>query len=144
MLCDWPTVDALADVQKLSTTATDAKTRIIALRGAIRLIPLQDVSNQQKMADFKKAQALIERNEEKRLLLGVLPTVATADSLAMAMSYVDDAGTKTEACFSAVAIADKIVGQNKAEVTAAMEKVLKATDNADVKKGARQTLNKAK
>ena len=144
MLCAWPTVDALADVQKLSTTATDAKTRIIAVRGTIRLIPLQDVSNQQKMADFKKAQPLIERNEEKRLLLGVLPTVATADSLAMAMSYVDDAGTKTEACFSAVTIADKIAGQSKAEVTAAMEKVLQATDNADVRKGARQALNKAK
>lgn len=143
MLCNWPSVDVLADVQELSRSG-DRKVRILAVRGMIRLIPLQDASNEDKMADFRKVQKLIERDEEKRLLLAAMPTVPSAEALSTAISYVDDAATKNEACFSAVAIANEIATRNKAEVTDAMQKVLKATDNADVKKGAMDALNKAK
>ena len=144
VLCGWPSAEALPEVLKLTKTATDRKVKILALRGAIRLIPLQEGSVEKKLAGFKEVLPLIQRDEEKRLLLGSLATVPTSEALAMAMSYLDYAATKNEACFAAVAIAEKIVGQKPAEVREALQKVMKATDNRDVTRRARATLNKAR
>jgi len=91
----------------------------------------------------KQADALIERNEEKKLLLGALGTVSSVEALSMAMANLDNRGTKNEACFAAVAIGNNIAGQNPREVTEAMKKVLKSTTNRNVTKSARQALNQA-
>ena len=144
VLCGWPSVEVLPDVLKLTKTATDLKIKILALRGAIRLIPLQDAPVREKLAGFKELLPLIQRDEEKRLLLGSLATVPTSEALAMAMSYLDGASTKNEACFAVVAISEKLVGQKPAEVRKALQKVMKATDNRDVIRRARATLNKTK
>jgi len=144
ILCGWPSAEVLPDVLKLAATASERKVKILAVRGAIRLIPLQDASVDKKLAGFKEIMPLIQRNEEKRLLLGSLATVPTSDALAMAMAYLDDASTKNEACFAAVAIAEKIGATNAAVAADAMEKVLEATANNDLKKRARAVLNKAR
>jgi hypothetical protein len=144
VLCGWPSAEALPDVLKLTKTATDRKVKILALRGAIRLIPLQEASVEKKFAGFKELLPLIQRDEDKRLLLGSLATVPTSEALAMAMSYLDYSATKNEASFAAVAIAEKIVGQKPAEVREALQKVMKATDNRDVTRRARATLNRAR
>jgi hypothetical protein len=141
ILCGWPSVEALDDVLRL-TTASDRKVKILALRGAIRLIPLQDASVAGKLGQFKELEPLIERNEEKRLLLGSLAEVPHKDALEMAIGYLDNAATKNEACFAAVAIAEKIATKDKSEVADAMKKVLEATTNNDLKKRAKQTLDK--
>jgi len=60
------------------------------------------------------------------------------------MSHLDNAATKDEAAFAAVAISEKIVGQKPGEVAEAMQKVLKATKNRNVVKRGRAVLNKAK
>ncbi len=143
ILCGWPSAEVLPDVLKLAKTASDRKVKILAVRGAIRLIPLQDASVDKKLAGFKEILPLIQRDEEKRLLLGSLATVPTSDALELAMAYLDGASTKNEACFAAVAIAEKI-GAKNAAVADAMEKVLKATANNDLKKRARAVLNKAR
>jgi HEAT repeat protein len=144
VLCGWPTADALPDVLGLTRKATDNRVRILALRGAIRLIPLQDTSVQKKLAAFKEILPLVQRNEEKKLLLGALGTVPSAEALSMAMKHLDNPATKNEACFAAVAISEKIVQQKPREVADALRKVLQATDNRNVTRRARQILNTAK
>lgn len=144
LLCDWPTPDALPDVLELTRTATDPKVKILAIRGAIRLIPLQNISQQKKLTSLKEIVPLIKRNEEKKLLLGSIATTPSVEALKMAMSYIDDPATKSEACFAAVAIAEKITAGKSPEVTRAMRKVLKTTDNNGIRKRARKVLNKAK
>jgi HEAT repeat protein len=144
VLCGWPTADALPDLLELTRTATDRRVRILALSGTIRLIPLQDVTVQKKLAAFKEILPLVQRNEEKKLLLGVLATVPAAEALSMAMSYLDNAATKNEACFAAVAISEKIVQQKPGEVVDALQKVIRATNNRGLLRRARATLNKAK
>jgi len=144
VLCGWPTADALPDVLELTRTATDSRVRILALRGTIRLIPLQDVTVQKKLAAFKEILPLVQRNEEKKLLLGALATVPAAEALSMAMAHLDNPATKNEACFAAVAISEKIVQQKPGEVADALQKVIRATNNRGVLRRARATLNKAK
>jgi len=144
VLCGWPTADALPDVLELTRTATDRRVRILALQGTIRLIPLQDVTVQKKLVAFKEILPLVQRNEEKKLLLGALATVPAAEALSMTMVFLDDPATKDEASFAAVAISEKIVQQKPGEVADALQKVLRATNNKDVLRRARATLDKAK
>ncbi len=143
-LCSWKTADAAPDLLAMAKTAPEASRKTAALRGYINLIRDENLSAEQKLAMCKQAAELIIRNEDKRLLLGAMGTVPSAEALAMAMTYVDDPATRDEACFAATAISEKIVEQKPQEVTQAMEKVLKATQNKNVIRNARQTLQKAR
>ena len=97
-----------------------------------------------KLKICKQAATLIQRNEEKKFLLGALSTIPTIEALSMAMTYLDNAATRDEASFAAVAISEKIVDQKPGEVADAMQKILKATENRNVRKRGRDVLNKAK
>jgi HEAT repeat protein len=147
LLCGWPTPDALPEVLKLTESA-DAKTRILALRGAIRLIPLQNASDADKLSAFKAISPRVQRVEEKRLLLGALGQVATADALAMATPYLDDAGTKGEASLAVVTIAEALLkgpdaGKHAGALVAALEKAARA-DSAELAQRAKGLLAEAK
>jgi len=141
-LCSWKTADAAPDLLKLARASGGAY-KTAALRGYINLIRDESLSTAKKLTMCKQADALIERNEEKKLLLGALGTVSSVEALSMAMANLDNRGTKNEACFAAVAIGNNIAGQNPREVTEAMKKVLKSTTNRNVTKSARQALNQA-
>ena len=79
-----------------------------------------------------------------KLLLGALGTVPSVEALSMAMSYMADPLVRNEACFAVVAICEKIVTQNPDAVTEAIGKVLKATNNRNVTRRAKQVLDKVK
>jgi hypothetical protein len=87
---------------------------------------------------------MIQRDEEKKLLLGVLGQVPSVEALSMAMAQLDDPATRDEASFAAVAISEKVFEQKPAEVADALQKVMRATDNRDVTRRARAILNKAR
>lgn len=144
VLCEWPSADAAPDLLALARTSSDRSRRIAALRGYISLVRDESLSTSEKLAMCKEAAALIQRNEEKKLVLGVLGQVPSVEALSMAMGHLDDPATKDEASFAAVAISEKIVGQNPDEVADALRKVMRATDNRDVTRRARAILNKAK
>jgi HEAT repeat protein len=143
-LCTWKTADAAPDLLALVKTSQEPSRRTAALRGYINLIRDESLSTNQKLAMCKQAVELIQRNEDRKLLLGVLGTVPSTEALSMAMAQVNDPATRVEASFAAVAIGEKIVDRNPQEVAAAMQKVLKATKNKNVTRGARQTLQKAR
>ena len=86
------------------------------------------------------AQPLIERNEERRLLLRVLSRIQSPKALAQIEPFLDISAVKSEAAAAAVAVAGKLVqtadGQGSAPaIVAAMEKVIQANpDSALAKK----------
>jgi hypothetical protein len=92
----------------------------------------------------KQADALIERTQEKKLLLGALSTVPSVEALSMAMANLDNRSTRTEAGFAAAAIGKSIAGQHPREVAEAMERVLNSTNNRNITRTARQALNEAR
>jgi len=81
----------------------------------------------------KAAEALVGRDEEKKLLLGTLGGVAHPDALAMVLPYLDNAATKAEAGLAAVSIGEKLRRTHRKEVVQALQKVLKSTDNPSLK-----------
>jgi len=144
VLCAWKTADAAPDLFALAKGSPDSSLKTAALRGYISLVRDENLSTEEKVAMCKNAAVLIERNEEKKLLLGVLGTVPAAEALSMAMAHLDDPATRNEASFAAVAIGEKIVQQKPGEVADAMQKVMQATNNRNVTRRARAILNKAK
>jgi hypothetical protein len=144
VLCSWKTADAAPDLLALARNSSNQSRKTAALRGYINLVRDDSLSTEKKLQMCRQAAVLIERNEEKKLLLGALSTVPSLDALSMAMADIDEPATRDEACFAAVAISEKIVGQNPSQVAEAMQKVLKATNNRNVKNRATQILNKAK
>jgi len=144
VLCSWKTAEAAPDLLALATNSTDKTIRTAALRGYISVIRDQSLTTQEKLAMCRQAARLIKRTEEKKLLLGVLGEVPSAEALAMAMEHLDNPATKLEACFAAVAVGEKIAAQRPKEVAEAITKVLKATDNRDVRRRGRAVLEKAR
>jgi len=146
-LCEWQSVEALPDVKELARTAKDPKVKILALRGYIRLAPLEEVSNDKKLAGLKDAMALSERKEEKRLVLAALGHIPTVASLALVVHNVGNPDLKDEACQAAVGIAEKLADSSPAQVNAAMKQVTTATTNQQILKKAKaleaQTKGKA-
>jgi len=144
VLCNWPTADALPDVQKLAKAGKTPREKILGLRGTIRLIPLQDASDDEKLAGLKDAMGMAQRTEEKKLGLASLGAIASAGSLALVVPHLDNAAVREEACLAAVAISEKIARRHRTEVTAAMEKVLEVTKNKQTRAAAQRIHRLAK
>jgi len=144
VLCEWPTADAAPDLLEMAKTSLNSSRKIAALRGYIGLVRDESLSTEKKLAMCKEAASLVQRNEEKKLLLGVLGTVPAAEALSMAMAHIDSSATRDEASMAAVAISEKIVEQKPGEVADALQKVMRATDNEDVIRRAKVILDKAK
>ena len=143
-LCSWKTVDAAPHLLSLAQETPLSSRKTATLRGYINLIRDESLSAKGKLDMCKQAAALIDRTEEKKLLLGVMGTVTSTDGLAMALTFLDDPMVRNEACFAVIAISNKIVLQNPDEVAEAIGKVLKATNNRNVTRRAKQVLDKAK
>lgn len=136
-LTEWQSVEALPDVMQLAKTAKDPKIKILALRGWIRLVPLQEVADGKKLASLKEAMALCDRKEERRLVLAALGHIPTAESLALVAQNLFNADLKDEACLAAVAIAEQIADSKPAAVNAAMKQVTGVTTNQQILKKAK-------
>jgi HEAT repeat protein len=144
VLCSWKTVEAAPDLLALAKDSPNQSRKISALRGYINLVRVENLSTEKKLQMCRQATALIERNEEKKLLLGALSTVPAVEALSIAMEHLDSPATRDEAAFAAVAISEKIVEQKPREVAESLQKVLKATQNRNVRNRARKILDKAK
>lgn len=146
VLCDWPTAEALPDLAGLAKTATDPKLKILALRGYIRLIPKQDAPAEKKVAALKEALALVERNDEKKLVLAALAETPHPEAAKLIEQCLGDAAVKAEAEMALLRLCQVLAGANPDDVKALLEKLLAATANADLKKqiqGLRQQLEKS-
>ena len=144
VLCGWKTADAAPDLLALAKTSPDSSQKTAALQAYINLVRDESLSTEKKLAICNEAAALIQRDEEKKLLLGVLATVPAVEALSMTMAHLDNPATKDEASLAAVAISEKIVEQKPDEVADALQKVMRATDNRDVRRRAKVILDKAK
>lgn len=141
-LCEWPTADALPDLMNLARTGTDAKFKILALRGWLRLAPQMDAPPEKQVASLKEAAALITRDDERQLLLSSLGQVASPEALNMALSFVGTPRLKEVASLTVVNIAEKLVDTQPTAVAAALEQI--APRNKRVAERAKELLEKAK
>ena len=143
VLGEWMTADAAPRLLELAKTTTNAKFKVRALRGYIRIFRQLNLPAEQRIAMFGEAMALADRVEEKKLAVEALGRAPDAKALALALTYLDNPELKEEACKAAVAIAEKISRSDRAAVAAAMAKVIQATESEDVAKRAKTVLGRS-
>lgn len=148
-LCGWNNADAAPDLLELAKSAPDSADKLLSLRGLIRLASQPDVDAAQRLALCRQASDLVQKDDEKRLLLAALGNIPLTDSLALIAPYLTEAGIREEAGTAALNVVDKLLQAKDASQTAektlnTLEKVAQIDSNADLVKRANSLLEKAR
>ena len=143
-LANWSDAGAAPDLLEIAKTAANPTHQILALRGYVRLASLADVPAAQKITMYAGAMAAAKRPDEKKLVLGGLGEMKSAEALKMAAANLDDAAIQADAATVAVKIAKALGGESKNEIRDAMTKVVAvAKEGSSVRKDAEGLLKQA-
>ena len=123
LLGEWMTLDAAPVLLDLAKTSPEAKYKIRALRGYIRLVRQFPMSDEDRAKMCRIAMETAERNAEKKLVLEVLDRAPSAETLKLAIEATKVPSLKGEATAIALAMAQKISGIDPAEIRKLMAQV---------------------
>jgi len=149
VLGGWSTADAAGDLLELAKAATNPTDKMICLRGYLALAGHADLTIDQKLAMCRQAASLVQKDEEKKLLLAALGGIAALEAIDLIKPYLDDSATKDEASVGILDISEKLLqGGDAAKVALKLieplEKVAQATTNAELTKRAGKLSEQAK
>jgi HEAT repeat protein len=148
-LNSWTSAEAAPDLLALAKSGGSPADKQLGLRGYLRWSADGDLPAPRRLEMCREAAGLVERTEEKRMLLAALGGINQPRSLSQILPFLDDAAVHEEACVAAVTVAEKIAqARNVRELTpeqiAGLEKVAQVTKNAELAKRARALMNKQK
>ena len=104
-LASWPDDSAMDAVVEIAQNEKDQTLRIIAIRGALRMIRENKMGPQRAFFYCRQLMSAAERPQEKRQILAVLATIKTPQALRFAAKFLDDDALNYDAAFAAVKIA---------------------------------------
>jgi HEAT repeat protein len=143
-LCDTRDAGLLPDLLKAATTG-DEKTRLLAIRGCVRLLTQEEsvkMSNDQKLAALKTVMTPPLVISEKRLILSGLSAIADGHAMTLASTLLDDPPVKEEAARAVIQIADSLVSTHPEEGAEAIRKVLTVVTDPATEASARAAQKK--
>jgi len=142
-LANWPDATVADELLDLAQNAESDSQKIRALRGYIRVVTLRGVrSDAETLAMLRRGLPLATRVEEKRLILARLPAVVVPESLALALSYLDDEHLRNDAAAAAARLAELLVAEHPDAAAAAMERVLAVTTDPKLRARLQRQLKK--
>jgi HEAT repeat protein len=126
-LCESADPAVLPALVELARSAPETTIRVLAVRGAARLVHEEsgNLPTAQRAATLRELLALASRAEEKRLILGRLAGAPTLESLELAASLTADAALQNEAAQAVGALAAELSGTHPAECARALQTALK-------------------
>jgi HEAT repeat protein len=123
---EWPSAEASPVLLELAKNSAVPIDKALALRGYLGLAMQKSVPVTDKLAICREAAALVQREEEKRMLLGAIGNAASPESFELIVPYLDDPSVRQEAVATVMAVAEKRKPkQNTAAAMQALEKVAK-------------------
>lgn len=147
-LGNWRTADAAPDLLALAKTS-DSGQKTLLLRSYLNLAARGEMSVEQRLEMCKQAAGMVQRDEEKRLLLGTLGNIESPDAMGLILPYLSDANLRQEAGMAAVTLAQRLLrGRGPSPVAGRLieplEKVTQAVTDGEVAKRAQTLLEQAK
>lgn len=115
LLGEWMSTEAAPALLDLAQTAPQAKYKIRALRGYIRLARQFSMPEQQRAEMCRTALATAGRDEERKLVLEVMERYPSIDMLRAAVAAAKDPALKSHAAAISMVIAQKL-GARSADV----------------------------
>lgn len=148
-LGNWSSPAAAPQLLEVAKTSSTPSERLLALRGFLGLAKLGDVPEQKRLEMCREVSALVDKPEEKRLLLAALGDLNSPGALEIVEPYLEDASAREEASTAAAGIAERILRRDDAARSATkifevMGKVAGATSNQDLAKRAAKLAEQAK
>ncbi len=145
-LNEWPTVEAAPELLALAQSLGDAGEKLLCLRSVLRWAADTDVPAKQRLSFTKDAAGLIQRDEERKLLLAALGGINSPDAVEQILPFADVTTVREEACVAVVNIAERMAKSRNAtklapRVISGLEKVAQTTANGDVAKRAKALLD---
>jgi HEAT repeat protein len=148
-LSSWRTADAAPHMLVLAKKLTDQNERTLCLRGYLGFASRTSLPADQRLSMCRQVEGIIERNEEKKLLLGALGNIDSTEALSMITPYLDEPATRREASMGVLAIAERLLkGRGSARAASKLikplEKVIKVTTDAKTAQRAKGLLKRAR
>jgi HEAT repeat protein len=104
-LADLPNEEALAGHLMNVIRKEELKYQALSVRKLVEVLNTVSIDGAKKVQICREALGILERADEKRLLLGVIGKVRSAESLEVAGKYLEDESLKSEAAIAAANIA---------------------------------------
>jgi len=142
VISEWKTGDAVPVLLDLAKNSTGQVDRVLSMRGYLGMATRKEIPAKDRLAICTESATMIKSDEEKRMLLGALGSLANAESLKLTVSYLDDTAVKREAVSTVMAIAEKRAKkQHTGMARDALEKVVQVVkDNPAAVKRAKELL----
>ena len=97
-LADWPNAEPLPDLMRIAKTDSDSRSRILALRGYIKLLGIPaNRGAAETVKLLSEAMDAAKRSEEKIAVLSALPKYPCQEALSLAESAKKDSALAAEA-----------------------------------------------
>ena len=149
VLGGWSTADAAPDLLELAKAASNPTDKMICLRGYLALAGHADLPTDQRLTMCRQAASLVQKDEEKKLLLAALGSISSVEALDLIRPYLDDQATKEEASTGVVDISDKLLqGADAAKAAPKLieplDKASQVTSSAELIARAKKLLDQAK
>lgn len=148
-LGNWSTGDSapvLLEVARSSSSTTD---KALAIRGYLGLAGNGELKAEDRLEMCRQATTIIDKEDQKKLLLGALGTLGSAQALELIKPLLDDQAVRGEAETAALNVADRILkpensGKPAAVVVELLEKIAENGSSDNAKTRAKSLLEKAK
>jgi len=148
-LGSWKTADAAPHLLTLAKNADTPGDKALCLRAYLGMAARRDLPVNQRLAMCRQAASLVQRDGEKRLLLGTLSNINSTDAMTVIAPYLNDAGIRQEAVMASLKIAERLLkgrdsGKQAPKLIAPLEKVTQVITGEDLSRRAKELLQQAK
>lgn len=145
----WKTPDVVPELLAVAQSVGNPNHRMLALHAYLGWAGRADQPAAQRLAICRQAGQLVQRVEEKRLLLSALGSVDSPEAMALIVPHLSDKAIKAEAAAAAVAVAERVLKRPDAATLAAqlvgpLEKVTQASVPPQLAQRAKAALQQAK
>jgi HEAT repeat protein len=147
-LSNWSSVDAAPDLLEIAKTAQNPSDKSVSLRGYLGMAAQGDQQSEvQRLTLCRQAADLVQKPEEKKLLLAALGSMTSLEAVQMILPYLRDDAVKEEAATAVVGISEKLLKKPDAKTTEilipALTEVTKTSTNAGLVEKANKLLQDA-
>jgi hypothetical protein len=145
-LVEWPDDEPMAELFKIAQISESEVHRVLALRGYVRMIGLEERSPKEAVKMYRLAMSQAADTSAKKMVLSGLAEVKSVAAMKFVADYVDDDELGAEAASAAAASAAvRIVGDLLRrglgeQCRPILEKIAQTARNEDVREGAQEMI----
>jgi len=119
VLSAWRTADAAPALLTLAKASADDHERLLSLRGYLGMATRQEMPLDDRIGLCKQAHPLIQRDDERKMLLGVAHAIGSPALLPEVLAWMDHEAIREEAIATIFAVVEKTGQAAHTEETAA-------------------------